>query len=287
MRTDTPAAFATPALPIALGAMNEVEGDALLEAWERCLALQTRLFGPYEVEWLRAHGFGGRVLEIGCAAGIFGSFLARSFPSTRLYGVEANAAFVETHRELPANYSIDGCVLGQDRLPAHIDGRVDQAFLRYVLQHSSHPERILAAAHAALPDDGRLFVVEEDDAFFTSHGRSPAFEGAADAWRRVCAATGTDCGIGRKLPALLARAGFEVERFEIVLRTSTTLGADFFRFFASVARIFHLTRPDVVGAAELRALEAGLARLAASPDDAPVATYPHVLVVARKPARVH
>ncbi len=271
-----------PSDGIALGAMNEVEGDALLAAWEATLALQTRLFGPLEVEWLRAHGFGGRVLEIGCAAGVFGSFLARSFPTTRLFGVEANPSFVATARDLPPNYSVDACVLGQDALPASVAGRVDQAFLRYVLQHSSHPERVLAAAYDALPADGRVFIVEEDDAFFTAQAPCPAFEGAADAWRRVCRATGTDAGIGRKLPALLRQAGFEIERFEIVLRTSTTLGADFFRFFASVVEIFHLTRPDVVPAGEALALQAGLARLAAAPFDAPVATYPHVLVVARK-----
>lgn len=270
---------------IALGAMDNIAGDTLLAAWEATLALQTRLFGPLEVEWLKAHGFGGRVLEIGSAAGIFGAYLARAFPATRLLGVEANPCFVETARDLPANYSIDPCVLGQDELPARVDGRIDQAFLRYVLQHVSHPERVLAAAYDALPDQGRVFIVEEDDAFFTAHGECPAFEATADLWRRCCQATGTDSAIGRKLPALLRDAGFEIERFEITLRTSTSLGGDFFRFFASVAKIMQLTSPGILSPAEYAAIEAGLARLAADPHRAPVATYPHVLVVARKVVR--
>lgn len=278
----TPEVFPLTDLDLSAGVMNDIASDELIEAWETLLAHQARMFGPYEVQWLRENGFGApRVLEIGSALGEYGSFIARSFPKTRLLGVEANPQFVARARRLPRNYSIDACVLGQSELPASLATGVDQVLARYVLQHVSDPTTVLRSAHDLLPRGGRLFVVEEDDAFFTSTGCS-GFDRVTDAWRKICREQGTDSAIGRKLPELLAKTGFHVERFEIRLRTNHELGAAFFDFFAMVARVLHLSSPKTLRRA---AMERAIELLEASKRElprGPVATYPHVFALATR-----
>src|ERR1700712_4804533 len=67
---------------LTLGMMSDLGEGELLDAWNRVLDIQTRGFGPREVQWLRDAGFGagGRdVLEVGSGDGTYGRFLATSF----------------------------------------------------------------------------------------------------------------------------------------------------------------------------------------------------------------
>lgn len=273
---------------LSLGIMNAIEGGALMESWQQMLTLQTHLFGPIEVRWLMEQGFGssGRgVLEVGSASGYYGAYLARNFPHVRLYGIEANPHFIERAvrgAEWPPNYSIAPCKLGEDALPSEIATQIDQCLARYVLQHVSNPLRVLRAIHATLPPGGRLFIIEEDDFFFTSYPSWRPFDSAVDAWRRVVSAGGSDSKIGRKLPNLLAEAGFRVDRFELALRTNGELGTGLPEFLPITTKLFHYTNPSLVSAAAALAVEQGFHSESAGHEQRVVATYPHVLVAATK-----
>ena len=57
---------------LTLGMMSDLAEGALLDAWNRVRDIQTRGFGPREVQWLREAGFfsGARdVLEVGSGDG--------------------------------------------------------------------------------------------------------------------------------------------------------------------------------------------------------------------------
>jgi SAM-dependent methyltransferase len=271
---------------ITLGLMNDITGGELMNSWKDLLDLQTRLFGPFEVEWLRANGFaiGKGVLEVGSAIGAYGSWLARSFPEMRLLGIEANPHFVKGLPDLPENYSVDACVLGQDPLPPRVAGAFDQCFVRYVLQHVSHPRRVLRSIHEALPPGGRLYIVEEDDAFMTSEPASEPFELAFDRWRKVCQLGGTDSRIGRKLAGMLSETGFRVDSYEVTLRTNAELGEDFLDFYLNALRLFHLTRPIDVDAHCMERATRMFEDIKTTHRRTTVATYPHVLVSATRAA---
>jgi hypothetical protein len=99
--------------PLTLGMMSDLGEPELLAAWNSVLEIQTRGFGPREVQWLRGAGFGsgGRgVLEVGSGDGNYGRFLATSFPDTRVHGLEATQALIDrgidADGELPVNYTI-------------------------------------------------------------------------------------------------------------------------------------------------------------------------------------
>lgn len=279
---------------LTLGIMNAIEDLALLQEWDHVLDVQTRVLGDREVAWLRAKGFslgvsegGSRgVLEVGSANGCYGSFLARSFPEVRVYGLEANrhlaARFDAGAADAAPNYHIDICKVGEDALPPAVEGRFDRCFLRFVLQHLSDPGRILRALHDALPVGGRLYVVEEDEHFFTHYPSFEPFAIAADVWHRVCAAGGSDSAIGRKLPELVTSAGFVVDDFDIVLRNNVEMGDGFLELFTKVVRMLHRTNPEIVSEAEVRAVAEGFEASRGDHRGRYVATYPQILLAATK-----
>lgn len=138
--------------------MSDLGEGELLDAWNRVLEIQTRGFGPREVQWLRDAGFGAAaraMLEDGSGDGNYGRFLASSFPETPVHGLEATQALIDrgidAGGELPANYTITACRVGDEPIPGAEDARYGDCLLRYVLQHSSDPVRILKEVYDALP----------------------------------------------------------------------------------------------------------------------------------------
>jgi len=260
----------------------------LLDAWNRVLDIQTRGFGPREVQWLREAGFGadGRtVLEVGSGDGTYGRFLATSFPGTRIHGLEPTQALIDrgidSAGELPANYTITASRVGDEPIPGAEEGRYGDCLLRYVLQHSSDPVRILRGIYDALPVGGRVFVVEEDSALFVSTEDWPAFAAFVDRLERVYAACGSDFQAGRKLHVLAREAGFEVEDFRIGLRTNVDLGPDLLNWLIGMTQMLHHSNPSVLTREDLDHIVGDFARRRDT-GDSPVFCYPQVMMTAVK-----
>ena len=273
---------------LTLGMMSDLAEGELLDAWNRVLDIQTRGFGPREVQWLRAAGFGagGRdVLEVGSGDGTYGRFLATSFPDTRIHGLEPTQALVDrgidSAGELPANYTITAARVGDEPIPGAEDGRYGDCLLRYVLQHSSDPVRILRGIYDALPVGGRVFVVEEDSALFVSTEDWPAFAAFVDRLERVYAACGSDFQAGRKLHVLAREAGFEVEDFRIGLRTNVDLGPDLLDWLIGMTQMLHHSNPAVLTRDDLDYIVGDFA-WRRDTGDCTVFCYPQVMMTATK-----
>jgi SAM-dependent methyltransferase len=271
---------------LTLGIMDQIEDPNLLREWIRMLDLQTRLLGHQEVEWLRTNGFGDNctVMEPGSGDGRYGSFLARSFRDTRIFGLEANENIAKRFdaSQSTENYGIDICKVGSDPLPEKLSQGCDQCFLRFVLQHISDPRPLLKAVYDALPPGGKIYIIEEDHSFFTSEPYWLPYSLATDAWARVYAAGGSDGGIGRKLPALVAEAGFAVDAFDIVLRNNVEMGDSFLGLFEQASRVLHYTSPELLPRAELRRIETEFRADRDRHLESFVATYPQILLCATK-----
>jgi SAM-dependent methyltransferase len=272
--------------PLTLGMMSDLGDGALLSAWNRVLDIQTRGFGPREVQWLRDAGFGahGRtVLEVGSGDGNYGRFLAESFPGTRIHGLEATQALIDSgvqaSGELPANYTITACRVGDEPIPgAHT---YDDCLLRYVLQHSSDPVGILEGVYDALPVGGRVFAIEEDSALFVSTEAWPAYAAFVDRLTRVYIASGSDFTTGRKLHLLAREAGFEVEDYRIGLRTNVDLGTDLLDWLIGMTHMLHHTNPSILTLADLELIAGDFTRRRES-EDTTVFCYPQVMMMATK-----
>ncbi len=274
---------------LTLGMMSDLAEGELLDAWNRVLDIQTRGFGPREVQWLREAGFGagGRnVLEVGSGDGTYGRFLATSFPGTRIHGIEPTQALIDrgidSAGELPVNYTITAGRVGDEPIPGAEDGRYGDCLLRYVLQHSSDPVRILRGIYDTLPVGGRVFVVEEDSALFVSTEDWPAFATFVDRLERVYAACGSDFQVGRKLHVLAREAGFEVEDFRIGLRTNVDLGPDLLEWLIGMTLMLHHSNPSILTRDDLDYIVGDFAGRRDA-GDSTVFCYPQVMMTATKP----
>ncbi len=272
---------------LTLGMMSDLGEGELLDAWNSVLDIQTRGFGPREVQWLRDAGFGaGRsVLEVGSGDGNYGRFLAESFPDTRIHGLEPTQALIdrgiETDGELPVNYTIVACRVGDEPIPGGDDVRYDDCLLRYVLQHSSDPVRILEGIYDALPVGGRVFAIEEDSALFVSTEDWPAYAAFVDRLERVYAACGSDFQTGRKLHVLAREAGFEVEDFRIALRSNVDLGTDLLDWLIGMTRMLHHSNPSILTRDDLEFIVGDFTRRRDT-GDTTVFCYPQVMMMATK-----
>ncbi|MFC7722152.1 methyltransferase [Nonomuraea recticatena] len=267
--------------------MKAIEEEELLQEWEGLLDLQTQVLGEGEVAWLRSREFGTGcgVLEVGSAAGGYGGYLARNFPGTPIFGVEANPHLARRFRRneaSPPNYSINVSKIGEDPIPETARGRFDRCILRFVLQHVSDPARVLRAVHDALPVGGRIYVIEEDLSFLTTRPAWKPFQTTRDVWLKVTADGGTDAMIGSKLPRLATDAGFTVDDLNIVLRNNVEMGAAFGDYLTSVIRLFQKNNPDLVTEAEVRTVVDGFEASRDDHADHFVATYPQFLMTATK-----
>ena len=273
---------------LTLGMMSDLGEGELLDAWNSVLDIQTRGFGPREVQWLRDAGFGagGRsVLEVGSGDGNYGRFLAESFPATRIHGLEPTQALIdrgiETDGELPVNYTITACRVGDEPIPGAEDVRYDDCLLRYVLQHSSDPVRILEGIYDALPVGGRVFAIEEDSALFVSTEDWPAYAAFVDRLERVYTACGSDFQTGRKLHVLAREAGFEVEDFRIALRSNVDLGSDLLDWLIGMTRMLHHSNPSILTREDLEFIVGDFTRRRDT-GDTTVFCYPQVMMMATK-----
>jgi SAM-dependent methyltransferase len=272
-----------------LGMMSDLADGKLLDAWNLVLDIQTRGFGPREVQWLRDAGFGadgGGVLEVGSGDGTYGRFLAASFPDTRIHGLEPTQALIDRGLdlggELPVNYTIAACRVGEDPIPAAAAARSRDCLLRYVLQHSSDPVRILAAIYDALPSGGRVFAIEEDSALFVSAEEWPAYAAFVDRLERVYVACGSDFRTGRKLHLLARAAGFDVEDHRIGLRSNVDLGSDMLDWLIGMTRMLHHSAPSILTREDQAFIVGDFARRRES-GDTTLFCYPQVMMMATKP----
>jgi len=92
-----------------------------------------------------------------------------------------------------------------DALPDEIN-TVDRVFIKNVLEYVPDLEGTAARLHGVLGDDGRIVVIDSDWGFVLVE---PWGKVRTDRFFEAAAAAFREPHIGRKLPGLLARAGFE------------------------------------------------------------------------------
>jgi len=215
--------------PIAADLVDEVEfsgsysistlEDSLTEL-ER-LEKQAAIGQQLEAVWFKRLGFrdSGVFLDVGSGPGVTSCLLARTFPESRVFGVEPD-------RRLRRRAKSRAVQLGMGERCRFVEGfghsipldddSIDFAYARFLFQHLPDPEATLAELHRVVRPGGVVAMVDVDDEAVLIHPR-PA--GLGDFGRRVVEAQGAlggDRYIGRKLVGYLERAGFESARTEVV-----------------------------------------------------------------------
>jgi ubiquinone/menaquinone biosynthesis C-methylase UbiE len=149
-----------------------------------------------------------RVLEIGCGTGAVTRALARRSGVAVAIGVDPSPVFIAKAEELAAGIGNVEFAVGDGRALQFGDGDFDTVVVHTTLCHVPEPDAVLIEAMRVLRPGGTLAICDGDYATITvATGEFDPLQACIEA---VKAAFIHDVWLVRRLPTMLAAAGFEV-----------------------------------------------------------------------------
>lgn len=180
-------------------------------------AYQARL-GNYrldsELEFFNA-AVGAKVLDAGCGSGLLSRYLVDRYGSDiEVHACDASKMRLDQARTLasPDPYSsIRFFYSDLNRIDA-ADAAYDRVVCRFVLEHLDAPARAVEEFFRILKPGGQAYLIDLDGILFNFYSSNAELMSMVDelqsGWK-------TDLFIGRKLPSLLASAGFKSIAYQI------------------------------------------------------------------------
>jgi ubiquinone/menaquinone biosynthesis C-methylase UbiE len=163
------------------------------------------------------------ILEVGSGPGYITELIKKSFPYNPITCIDINSKFLEIaqNNEVLRQYSNVSFIEGSIFDSGIASESFDIVYTRFVLEHLSRPEKALTEINRLLRPCGYSIIVETDEYFFFTQ---PDFDSAHDYLKEKINAiyrnTGLDHAMGRKLPKLLADAGFSRIKMNAIIRHS-------------------------------------------------------------------
>lgn len=149
-----------------------------------------------------------RVMDAGCGTGVLARFLARRYGVQEIDGLDFSDLRIRQARELLDPDLKETIRFHQQdlaRLDARFHGGYDAVISRFVIEHVPEPEGMLVELRKALKPGGRLIVIEMDGVFLNLSSENPVFKAYM---KELESKFSFDLRIGRRVPALMKRAGF-------------------------------------------------------------------------------
>jgi SAM-dependent methyltransferase len=178
---------------------------------------------------LRRHGLGrdARVLEIGCGPGFVTERLLGLVPAGSVTGIDNDPDMVELAARRLAGLERVEVREGSVTATGCSDASFDAATARLVFQHLPDPMPALAELRRVLQPGGRLFVTDIDSGWaLLLHPEPPHFEEVTAAIWATQTERGGNPTVGRRLPRMLADAGFADLALDVVTIHSAIDGTD-------------------------------------------------------------
>lgn len=157
-------------------------------------------------------------LDAGTGFGILPLELAGQMPIT-IHGVDIDEAELAIAHELKAelqgmNYFQEGSQVqfqqGDLYSLSFAEATFDFIISRFVYQHLRNPEAVSDEFFRVMKTGGYLCIIDIDDQFSISYPQSNAFQRLEKAFSDLQSLRGGDRLVGRKIPAYLHAAGFQI-----------------------------------------------------------------------------
>ena len=195
-----------------------------IEGWER-LRILSRVMQPTSMALLRRAGVrpGMTCLEVGSGSGDLAFDLAGMVgPMGRVVGTEIDSLKLDLSKNEARNRKVENVEFRySDIMREAVEGKFDLIHCRFILTHLPDPVAALNHMYEALRGGGVL-VVEDID--FRGYFCYPDFEAHrryVDLYIQTVERRGGDPCIGPRLPELLATAGFQQIRMNVVQPAGT------------------------------------------------------------------
>ena len=207
--------------------------SANTQAEIRRLDAQVDLFWPSEHELIVRYGLkeGMDYLDCGCGPGRLIELLKSKYPTLSCIGLEMDPILVDAANGMLSSRGYSDCqvVQGTAESPGLEKESFDFITMRLVLEHVPDPVVALESLRRLLRPGGRLLIISND---FENHTRTwPPVPELDSLYEAYCASRRNDNGdpcIGRRVPRILAAAGFSVVAQEIEVAHNAIAGDEAF-----------------------------------------------------------
>lgn len=150
---------------------------------------------------------GHEILDAGCGSGLLSRFLVKRFDGVAITACDGSSTRLDQARQLASEAPYNTIRFIQSYLEEidSPDARFDSVICRFVLEHVDDPFRVAKEFYRVTKAGGQVCVIDVDGILFNLHSPSRELSGLLaelkSGWK-------TDLYVGRKLPHILAAAGF-------------------------------------------------------------------------------
>jgi ubiquinone/menaquinone biosynthesis C-methylase UbiE len=156
-----------------------------------------------------------KILDAGSGSGIASRYLAEKFKHAAVVGVDVSSRRVDSARK--AGNKFTNLTFETENLCSlsFKNDTFDFVFSRYVFEHipPSEQGKALEELSRCMKPGAQIWLIDIDGLFYNLYPRTPLLKKVLDKMEEV---NSVDLRMGRKLPCLLAKAGFESITFEAV-----------------------------------------------------------------------
>jgi ubiquinone/menaquinone biosynthesis C-methylase UbiE len=162
-------------------------------------------------------------LDAGCGGGDVAFEMARMVaPGGRVIGTDVDDTKLDLARAEAAADGLLNVEFRRSDVRVEVpSGSFDLVHARFLLSHLADPAAALANLRASLRPGGVLAVEDVDFSGYFCQPDHAAFRRYVELYTQAAHRKGGDPELGRRLPALVARAGFEDVRMNVVQHAST------------------------------------------------------------------
>ncbi|MCS5490731.1 class I SAM-dependent methyltransferase [Algoriphagus limi] len=150
------------------------------------------------------------LLELGSGVGGQTEILLKLYPNLSITCVEIEASqLAQAKKNLQAFQNRNIEFIHQDATKLQLEQKFDSAFICWVLEHTSDPQKVLEGVSAHLESNGIIYITEVFNSSFHFFPKLPGLRDYYQAYNAYQVKNGGNPDIGLQLGNLLHQAGFE------------------------------------------------------------------------------